>query len=164
LLKHLHKVFNKCDIPWVHLVWNSYYNNTNIPVNNRKGSFWWKDVLKLLDKFKDMASATIGDGSTCLFWSDAWHGPPLRVQWPQLFSFATMENVSVQLFMNTEDKTSFFHLPLSVEAHEQFQVLISGIIAGIIFTLIIIETSGIIAGDPLHSHLAKLTQTCWVLS
>jgi hypothetical protein len=90
-------------------------------VNNRKGSFWWKDVLKLLDKFKDMASATIGDGSTCLFWSDAWHGPPLRVQWPQLFSFATMENVSVQLFMNTEDKTSFFHLPLSVEAHEQFR-------------------------------------------
>jgi hypothetical protein len=121
LLKHLHKFFNKCDIPWVHLVWNSYYNNTNIPVNNRKGSFWWKDVLKLLDKFKDMASATIGDGSTCLFWSDAWHGPPLRVQWPQLFSFATMENVSVQLFMNTEDKTSFFHLPLSVEAHEQFR-------------------------------------------
>ena len=39
--------------------------------NNRKGSFWWRDILKLLDSFKDMASVSIGNGSTCLFWMDA---------------------------------------------------------------------------------------------
>jgi len=25
LLKDLHKFFNKCDVPWVQLVWNAYY-------------------------------------------------------------------------------------------------------------------------------------------
>lgn len=25
LLKHLHKFFNRMDIPWVHLIWNTYY-------------------------------------------------------------------------------------------------------------------------------------------
>jgi len=67
LLKHLHKFFNKYDIPWVQLIWNSHYNNETIPVNNRNGSVWWRDVLKLLDSFKGMASVTIGDGSSSLF-------------------------------------------------------------------------------------------------
>jgi len=59
--------FNKCDIPWVQLVWHSHYNNGSIPLHNRRGSFWWKDVLKLLDSYKGMASVTVGDGSTNLF-------------------------------------------------------------------------------------------------
>ena len=67
LLKYLHKFFNKYDIPWVQLIWNSHYNNETIPVNNRNGSFWWRDVFKLLDSFKGMASVTIGDGSIFLF-------------------------------------------------------------------------------------------------
>jgi len=40
LLKHLHKFFNKCDIPWVHLVWNSFYTGANFTIQNRRrGSF-----------------------------------------------------------------------------------------------------------------------------
>jgi hypothetical protein len=27
LLKHLHKFYNKEDIPWVHLIWDRYYTN-----------------------------------------------------------------------------------------------------------------------------------------
>ena len=87
LLKHLHKFFNKCDIPWVQLMWNTHYIGDSIPINDRKGSFWWKDIFKLMGKYKDMASVIIGDGSTCLFWSDLWHGPPLNVQCLELFSF-----------------------------------------------------------------------------
>jgi hypothetical protein len=26
LLKHLDKFYNKIDVPWVHLVWQSYYS------------------------------------------------------------------------------------------------------------------------------------------
>lgn len=51
LLKYLHKFFNKSDISQVQLFWNSHYTNGNIPINNRKGSFWWKDVLKFLGSF-----------------------------------------------------------------------------------------------------------------
>lgn len=57
LLKHLHKFFNKVDIPWVQLVWNCQYPNGGLPVKNNKGFFWWKDTLKSFDSFKGMASA-----------------------------------------------------------------------------------------------------------
>lgn len=74
MLKHLHNFFNKYDIPWIQLVWNTHYGNEAVTRTNRRGSFWWKDVLKLLDSFKEMALVSIGDDSTTLFWSDAWHG------------------------------------------------------------------------------------------
>jgi hypothetical protein len=31
LLKHLDKLYNKIDIPWVNLIWNTYYLNGEIP-------------------------------------------------------------------------------------------------------------------------------------
>jgi hypothetical protein len=41
LLKNLHKFYNRQDIPWVQLIWNSYYTNGAIPGNQLEGSFWW---------------------------------------------------------------------------------------------------------------------------
>jgi len=67
LLKDLHMFFNKCDIPWVQLMWNTHYAGDSTPIKGRKGSFWWKDVFKLIGKYKDMSFVTVGDGSTCLF-------------------------------------------------------------------------------------------------
>jgi len=68
LLKNLHKIFNKLDLPWVHLLRNFHYPiNGRLPVNNRKVSFWWKDVSKLLTSYKGMATVIVNDGSFCLF-------------------------------------------------------------------------------------------------
>ena len=67
LLKHLHKFFNKEDVPWVSLVWEKYYGNDRLPSNSRQGSFWWKDVLKLLEKFKGMAKVNVNNGKSCFF-------------------------------------------------------------------------------------------------
>jgi hypothetical protein len=40
LLKHLDKFYNKADIPWVNLIWNTYYFEGEIPHASReKGSF-----------------------------------------------------------------------------------------------------------------------------
>ena len=33
LLKNLYRFFNRQDIPWVHLIWDSYYNDRSIPSN-----------------------------------------------------------------------------------------------------------------------------------
>ena len=74
LIKNLHKFFNKLDLPWVKLMLEKYYNNGKLPGQVKKGSFWWKNVLKLLDKFKDMATVSVQNGSTCLFWDDIWLG------------------------------------------------------------------------------------------
>ena len=67
LLKHFHKFFNRLDIPWVNLIWHQHYGNGFKHIQSRKCSFWWRDILKLLDKYKGIASAKIIDGSTCFF-------------------------------------------------------------------------------------------------
>ena len=72
LLKNLHKFYNKLDIPWVNLVWEKHYRNGKLPSHIKKGSFWWRDNLKLLDSFKGMAMVNIQNGSSYLFWSDLW--------------------------------------------------------------------------------------------
>jgi hypothetical protein len=70
LLKHLSKFFNKEDIPWVTLIWESYYEPDKLPPQGKKGSFWWRDILKLLDKFKGIARVNINDAKSCYLWLD----------------------------------------------------------------------------------------------
>lgn len=65
ILKYLDKCLNKADIPWVHLVWENHYSNCKLPNHIKRGSFWWHDLLKLLDKFKGMAIVILEDGNTC---------------------------------------------------------------------------------------------------
>jgi hypothetical protein len=64
LLKNLHKFFNKLDIPCVHLIWEKYYSNGKLLNHTMKGSFWWRDILRLLPKFKELASVVVHLGDT----------------------------------------------------------------------------------------------------
>ena len=123
LLKNLHKFFNRLDIPWVHLIWEKHYQNDKLPNTARKGSFWWKDILKLLDKFKGLASVTISDGRTCLLWWDLWEGQVCAQVNPELFSFAKMKNVTLQRVLSPIAIDHLFHLPLSSEAYSQLLLL-----------------------------------------
>jgi hypothetical protein len=71
LLKHLDKFYNKKDISWVNM---THYSNGQIPhATGDRGSFWWKDLLHLCDKFRGIATCTMGDGSTVLFCLDVWN-------------------------------------------------------------------------------------------
>jgi hypothetical protein len=72
LLKNLHKFYNNLDIPWVQLVKSSYYGSGTLPGSNMEGSFWWKEHLKLIDYYKQMARCNLGNGSTTFFWTDLW--------------------------------------------------------------------------------------------
>jgi hypothetical protein len=89
--------FNKVDIPWVHLIWNCHYSNGKLPlVQNRKGSFWWRDSLKLLDLFKGLAAALVHSGDSCFFWLDMWNNLLLSHLFLQLFSYAKDQTITVQ--------------------------------------------------------------------
>jgi hypothetical protein len=68
LMKNLDKFFNKHDIPWVNLVWDKYYRNRKLPSHIKKGSFWWRENLKNLPKFKELAVMEVKNGSTILLW------------------------------------------------------------------------------------------------
>jgi hypothetical protein len=70
LLKNLDKFYNNSDIPWVHLVRDTYYAEDRPPGIKVEGSFWWKAHLKLIDTYKAMARCNVGNGRTVFFWTD----------------------------------------------------------------------------------------------
>lgn len=47
LLKHLDKFFKNDNIQWVNLIWQKYYIDGAPHVKRERGSFWWKDILRL---------------------------------------------------------------------------------------------------------------------
>jgi hypothetical protein len=59
LLKYMHKFLNREDLPWVNLIWEKYYRNGRLPGAATVGSPWWRDILRLIDKYKDFASVNI---------------------------------------------------------------------------------------------------------
>jgi hypothetical protein len=100
LLKHLHKVYNHADIPWGTLTWQCLYSNQVVPhVKRPIGSFWWKDVMSYNANFLMLASCKAGRGNSICFWSDTWDLGVLRWKYPQLFSFAKNQNVSIKKFL-----------------------------------------------------------------
>jgi hypothetical protein len=123
LLKNLHKFFSRDNVPWVELVWEKHYKNGKLPSHIKKGSFWWRDTLKLLPDFKSLASPTIEDGKSALFWIDSWHNGPLQLAMPELHSYAKNNRISVNKAFETENLSELFHLPLSQAAFLQIQEL-----------------------------------------
>jgi hypothetical protein len=127
LLKFLHKFFSKADIPWVKLVWDNYHHNGKLPGQIKRGSFWWRDVVKLMDKFKSFAVVSVGDGSTVIFWKDRWSGMIPAQQFPELFSFAKYPVDSFAAIAQRPHFLQNFFLPLSVQANDQLGVLLDRI-------------------------------------
>ena len=118
LIKNLYKFFNKQNLPWVNLLWESYYT-TNPPQGKVEGSFWWKAHLKLIPLFKEVAHSTVGTGETTLFWTDNWHENPLAHQYPELHSFVIDGQCSVAHMKQSLDIMQQFHTPLSSIAFQQ---------------------------------------------
>ena len=122
LMKNLLKFLNKEDIPWINLIWEKYYH-TELPRRKLEGSFWWKSHIALLERFKQISKCSIGSGQSILCWSDTWLEQQLQSLLPHLHSFALHEDQSVLSFFQEENWIDQFHLPLSVEAFEEFNQL-----------------------------------------
>jgi hypothetical protein len=60
LIKHLDKFYNHADVPWVNLIWNAHYVNKVPHTENVVGSFWWKDITKLVDNFRGLLESSWG--------------------------------------------------------------------------------------------------------
>jgi hypothetical protein len=123
LLKYLHKFYNKVDTPWVHLLWNTYYHGRIPHTIGPVGSFWWRDICKLMPTFRGFASSNIRDGGMTLFWKDLWLDEINEEAFPRAFSFSTNEDVSVQDFLTGNSLAHNFHLPLSPLAMEEIRTL-----------------------------------------
>ena len=123
ILKHLHKFLNMHNLPWVDLIWSTYYSYRTI-TDRPMGSFWWRSIVKLLPSFKQQASSTSGDGKAIQLWHDLWRDNTLAEELPELYSFSIKQTVSVHEMSTAENPIEFFHTPLSSQAHMQFQTMI----------------------------------------
>lgn len=123
-MKFLDKFYNNANVPWVQLTWSKLYHNDQTPPHARcpVGSFWWKDVLKLFEKFKQFSTCQPNRGNSILLWSDIWIDQTLRDKFPHLFSFSRKPKCSVRFFINTEMER-MFRLPLPNQAALQLQNL-----------------------------------------
>ena len=123
LLKNLDKFYNHQDIPWVHLIWETYYKNGKLPGRSMEGSFWWKSHIKLIDNYKGMAKCNLNSGKSAYFWSDLWQDECLMNKFPHLLSYAKFSNISVHDFLHADFLEDNFHLPLSQQAYSEFIVM-----------------------------------------
>jgi hypothetical protein len=80
-----------------------------LPNHTLKGSFWWRDMLKLLGKYKSCSSVLIQSGTTCSLWHDPWSDPVPSQAFPQLFSFTRSEFISFNK-ARAMDISNLFHL------------------------------------------------------
>jgi hypothetical protein len=82
------------------------------------GSFWWRDVLKQVDNFREVAA---GRGDTALFWNDNWSidgsTQPMSTRFSRFFPFALTDKVSVVQVYDSDDLLSLF---LSANTHTCF--------------------------------------------
>lgn len=120
LTKHIHIFYNHADIPWVHLMCEKYYTPELPPDRSRDVSFWWRDCLKSLPKYKPLAQCSLGSACSVLLWHDSWTQQLLKEQWPLLFPFAKQQQINTRQAWEIPDKAELFHLPLSVEAYTEF--------------------------------------------
>jgi hypothetical protein len=121
LLKCLHKFYNRANITLVNIIWANHYSNS-LPSVKPVGSFWWKDILKIQDVFKELDRVEIGDGKTTLPWHDHWDGLRKSVRFPELWSFASLRDITINQ-ARLASPNEMFHTPLSVEVFEQLLAL-----------------------------------------
>ena len=117
LMKNLDKFYNKKDIPWVDLVWEKHYGNGKLLGHVNKGSFLWRNVLKLLPTYKEMSVIQVKNGHSCFFWKDIWSSQALEQQFPQVYSFAKNKSITVKMAFNQELISDMFNLPPSQECN-----------------------------------------------
>jgi hypothetical protein len=80
--------------------------------------FWWKDICKLLDKYRNISTVLPGKGNTFLFWSDSWMFDG-SVQ-----PLSERERGTAKQIYDCPTFADLFHLPLSAQAYEEFQKVV----------------------------------------
>ena len=121
LLKLLHKFYNQHGTPWVNLIWNTYYTDIVPHATEPCDSFWWRDLIQLMPIYQGVTQTNVRNGTTALFWKDDWNHSIYEEKYPRAFSYCKNGDILIQAFLNTSDLATTFHLPLSVQAHDELR-------------------------------------------
>jgi hypothetical protein len=120
LLKQLDKFYRKENVQWVKLIWQKYYA-TEVPhMAREKGSFWWKDILRMNVQYRGVASCIPNKGDTLCFWEDLLEGKIFAQEFPNLFHFAKDPRISLWKLRRAEQLIDCFRIPMSRQAYNEF--------------------------------------------
>lgn len=108
LLKQLDKFYRKKDVQWVKLIWNKYYPEGVPHLRREKGSFWWKDILRLHVNFRGIALCSPNKGDTVSLWEDVNLGTIFSQKYPSLYLFALDRHISIQRAREKENIVELF--------------------------------------------------------
>ena len=170
LIKFLDKFYNNVEVPWVSLVRDSYYFNIVPHVVVKSGSFWWRGVFALANEWCKLSTCKLGNGHSALFWEDNWSGEVLSAKYPRLFSYARDCMISVHDFVSSSQILEEFHLPMSVQAFEEYKDL-QEILPGVSLEeradkWIFSSNKGIYTSRSFYnlqfSHLDNHLPSCWI--
>ena len=120
LLKHLDKFYRKADIQWVKIIWEKYYSDSVPHLSRERGSFWWKDILRLNVQFRGIALCLPNKGDTISFWDDLIDGRILSSCYAHLFQYAKDPNVSLWNVRSMDNLLELFRIPMSKPAYNEF--------------------------------------------
>lgn len=79
VMQNVYKFLNQDNLPWVKLVWETYYSSIP-PLDKREGSFWWKMHISLLRAYKEICTCVVQSGNTIHFCLDPWNEDALQHQ------------------------------------------------------------------------------------
>jgi hypothetical protein len=123
LLKHLDKFYRKTNVPWVRLIWDKYYSNMVPHLAKEKGSFWWRDILRLNIHFRGVAICSPVKGDTISFWGGLINGSILSLVFPSLFEYAKDPNISLWKMMSSTNLIDQFRIPMSRAAFNELTLV-----------------------------------------
>ena len=119
LLKHLHKLFKKVDIPRDQFIWERHYSNGTLPSPKKKVSYWCRDILKLLDSFKGMTTVHILDGASYLFGMISGLIEFPNISFLSSFPLPRKKTISLRSVLEADGPATLFHMPISNVALQQ---------------------------------------------
>jgi hypothetical protein len=120
LLKQLDKFYRKVDVPWIRLIWKKYYSEDVPHLSREKGSFWWKDILRLNPVFRGIACCIPSKGDTIGLWEDLFAGVVHSHSLPTLFQFAKDPRISLYKLRISDPLIDCFRIPMTRQALNEF--------------------------------------------
>jgi hypothetical protein len=79
----------------------------------------------MVDEFRELTSCSVHKGNSISLWYDKWdNNSKKETQYPRLLSFAKNDKINMLEAIGFEDLYDLFHLPLSIEAHQEFRSLL----------------------------------------
>jgi hypothetical protein len=110
-------------VQWVRLIWQKYYQNAVPHLAREKGSFWWKDILRLHVLYRGVAICLPSSGDNVAFSDDIINGALQSVTFPNLVVYAKDPKASLWKLRNEGNLINCFNIPMSRAAYKEFLLL-----------------------------------------